>query len=312
MFAWKRPGSPSDFADLVRRGRVFVACAIRHGGQPFGPVFDDTWNKLREAYKPIFERAQQRRCAWCDRCCTGFGMLDHLRPKAEVARVDPAHPGRELDGTGKIDEKFRRKKLAYSERGYWWLAFRWSNFVYSCELCNSTWKRSFFACSTDSLEGSLLPSPCPSDARSEKALLLDPYALPPLSQHLCFSANGSVKGTTPQGKATVEIVALDRPSLRTIRGDFLGNIERSCDAYEFNLQQWLNENATSDPPSRLAVLLLGNAVKALEDALRAGEERRELAGVSRCFLEHKLGDPYEQLCAFRDELRALYQDLLSL
>jgi hypothetical protein len=303
MFAWTRPDPPSDFAKLVRNGRIAVACALRHGHQPFGVVFDEAWETLRANCKPVFQKAQQDRCAWCDRGCTGYGMLDHVRPKAVVAHVDPSNPGRELDGTGNIDPKFPRKQSAKSKHGYWWLAFRWSNFVFSCERCNSTWKRSFFLCASNEVDRSMLASPCPSRSRSERAVLLDPYALPSLSSHLCFHANGSVSGTSDEGRATIELVALDRDSLRIAREDVLADVERSCSAFERNLTRWLAESDTPAPPSTLARALLAAAIGHLDDALRPGEKRRNLAGVSRCFLEHRLHDSYESLCAFREELR---------
>jgi hypothetical protein len=218
VFAWSRPAKPKDFEATVRTKRIAVARAVREGTAPFGETFDKEWKSFTTKYKDAFETAQKNRCAWCDQAVhTSAGVLDHIRPKAKVARVDPANPGRELVGSGKRDPKFPRKQLAASERGYWWLAFRWTNFVYACERCNNVWKSSFFAREEDPLDGRPLPSPCPSTARNEGVLLLDPFAGHSVSDHLCFGEDGTVKGTSPAGCSTIEVVALDRVSIGDVR-----------------------------------------------------------------------------------------------
>ena len=68
--------------------------------------------------RSLFE-AQQGKCAWCERR-TDFSSapVDHYRPKDGAWRNLPKEPLR-------VDEGY-----------YWWLAWSWSNLLFSCVRCN--------------------------------------------------------------------------------------------------------------------------------------------------------------------------------
>ncbi len=292
MFSWTRPDKPKDFDATVADGRTKVVCVLRAGRALTSEDFEPCWDKVSKKYKRQFQQRQLDRCAWCDSQNSGYGALDHVRPKSELALLDPSSPGKELANTGNRDPKTTRRALRKSAQGYWWLAFRWSNLVFACDRCNSGWKSSFFERAGDRTS-LIMRDPCPSTLRSEGALLLDPYALPRLSTVLCFGVDGSVQGLSPEAKATVDIVALDRSSLRRQRKDVLVDLARSADRFERELEVWLKTDARE---------ALRNAVEHLGDALRAGREDRAFAGVARCFLEARLGVEWNELEALLVEL----------
>src|SRR5262249_41491941 len=65
--------------------------------------------------KEALRRAQHDKCAFCESkmCHTGFGDVEHYRPKA-------GYKQREGDALGRP--------------GYYWLAYEWSNLLLSCQL----------------------------------------------------------------------------------------------------------------------------------------------------------------------------------
>lgn len=65
------------------------------------------------AAKPHLKELSNKKCWYCEsKDLRNDNAVDHFRPKGKVAE-DAQHPG------------------------YWWLAFAWSNFRYSCTFCNS-------------------------------------------------------------------------------------------------------------------------------------------------------------------------------
>lgn len=74
--------------------------------------------------KQCLRKDQYGKCAYCERFFNGdYGAVEHFRPKG----------GYQIEGEKKI-----RKP------GYYWLAYDWSNLLYSCSECNTTFKRNFF------------------------------------------------------------------------------------------------------------------------------------------------------------------------
>jgi uncharacterized protein (TIGR02646 family) len=66
------------------------------------------WSELKDDLRKL----SHGKCWYCEtRIDRDFGDIDHFRPKGKVEGV-PDHPG------------------------YWWLAFEWRNFRFSCKLCN--------------------------------------------------------------------------------------------------------------------------------------------------------------------------------
>lgn len=66
------------------------------------------WSELKDDLRKLSDG----KCWYCETCIDrDFGDIDHFRPKGKIEGV-ANHPG------------------------YWWLAFEWRNFRFSCKLCN--------------------------------------------------------------------------------------------------------------------------------------------------------------------------------
>ncbi|MCP4661944.1 MAG: hypothetical protein GY856_41605, partial [bacterium] len=141
------------------------------------------------------------------------GAVDHFRPKSAVSELedDPATWGREKPHLTNVEG---RRPRPLSDRGYWWLAYEWSNFLFACERCNTAWKRSLFPVA-DRSRRALPPRPDTDEA----PLLLDPYGDAHPADHFRFGDQGSVepKDGSPMGFETIRTLGLDRESLREFR-----------------------------------------------------------------------------------------------
>ncbi|MBK3399381.1 MULTISPECIES: hypothetical protein [Methylobacterium] len=74
-------------------------------------------NKYRTVWRelaPVLSQLSHSKCWYCEaRENRSDKAIDHFRPKAKPVEADDTHPG------------------------YWWRAFDWKNFRYSCTFCNS-------------------------------------------------------------------------------------------------------------------------------------------------------------------------------
>ena len=129
------------------------------------------------------------KCAYCESAPrdTSSGDVEHFRPKRGVTG-EPDHPG------------------------YYWLAYDFTNFLPSCELCNrAAGKRNYFP-----VKGQRVVVPGPVD--QEEPLLINPLLENP-GRHLEFTKLGTVGGRTPEGKTSEEIYDLNRSQLVTARAN---------------------------------------------------------------------------------------------
>lgn len=100
---------PKRWEDLARKAEEELR------NLPEGKTRADIFKKYSEIWsmlKKDFRELSHGKCWYCEVLTDGMrGDMDHHRPKGRV--TDSDHPG------------------------YWWLAFKWRNFRYSCERCNS-------------------------------------------------------------------------------------------------------------------------------------------------------------------------------
>jgi hypothetical protein len=95
-----------------------------------------TWSKI----KPIFMEAQAGKCAYCERELESGEEgkiewdVEHYRPKSEVQEWPP--PDSDLSYPFSLGPA--------SRRGYHLLAFHIGNYLASCKVCNSVYKRTYF------------------------------------------------------------------------------------------------------------------------------------------------------------------------
>ncbi|WP_431241479.1 AAA family ATPase [Flavobacterium sp. P21] len=149
--------------------------------------------QIKEALMHYF----YQKCVYCET------RLD----AAEQATIDPFRP---RNGARGLDNK------KYAPDHYWWLAYDWDNMMLSRNTCNTKYKRDLFPLTDERLRAEVYA--VGDMLLREEAPLIDPCIEHP-EEHLKFEDNGMVVPHTPKGKATIEILGLNRSGLVRQRGD---------------------------------------------------------------------------------------------
>lgn len=143
--------------------------------------------------KPELWARQHHKCCYCEHICQfGFHDVEHYRPKARAER-----------GPG------------FSTHGYWWLAWTWSNLMFSCPACNRSGKNDLFPLAPGSV--ALVAEEAPP--LQEQPLLIDPAAESARShiQYQPITKHGRPMwipvGRTVRGRKTVVDLGLIRDEL---------------------------------------------------------------------------------------------------
>ncbi len=249
---WTRPPEPDDFERSVADARATVA-AIAATRPPRSDDFDRKhWSRR----KGVLASAQHHRCAYCD-LPMGFGDVEHYHPKAGVDELPE----------WSSPEPPRAAARAVSPTAWWWLAYRWSNFLAACEVCNRRWK------------GNLFPmmgghAAAPAESEDCRPLLLNPFEGPDPEAHLTFDRLGGVRPQrgSPHGLATL----------------------RTCGLYRHELVE--HRHASAEAAHRHLDELDHPAVevrrRALRELGRAGSARTPLASVARCIWRDRTEVPW--------------------
>lgn len=134
MLNFDRPNENDSFEGRVTTKRQDVEDAINNN---LKPEFPSTWRD----FKADFASAQQGRCGYCEiQVIAGqFGNVEHYAPKGAVNEI--ATPGEEQLNLSNVKG---RTFNTLSDRGYWWLAYDWGNYLLACEICNQQWKEACF------------------------------------------------------------------------------------------------------------------------------------------------------------------------
>ena len=189
------------------------------------PKFVDSfWGK----YKSHFMKAQNRKCGYCEMKVTDYGDMEHYHPKSTVHKLESV--GQERENLHNL-EKGSRTFSNLCERGYWWLAYDWDNYLLSCKLCNQAYKKAFFpikeARSPNPNGIDTFPCANPEEDDNETPLIMNPFDtdLNP-GDHIKFTKSGQIipRNDSEFGKATIEICGLDRDSLNEARQWAVGMI----------------------------------------------------------------------------------------
>ncbi len=140
--------------------------------------------------------AQNGKCCFCESKIIhiAYGDVEHFRPKAGYRQKASDDLGRP---------------------GYYWLAYEWKNLFFSCQLCNQRFKRNLFPIADSDLRARSHKG----DLDREEPLFIDPAADDPeefisFREEIPYSINDN-----PKGKATIEMLGLDRNELNEIRRD---------------------------------------------------------------------------------------------
>lgn len=159
-------------------------------------AFDDTVLADPEVRSALIASCTGK-CAYCETPLTAEAMLvDRFRPPAGALA---------LDGSLSPDH-------------YWWLAYTWDNLYPSCPECQSFKGARFPVRARRATPGAT------GDALLEEGpLLLDPRRDDP-ERHLVYAEDGSVASTTDEGRATIEILGLNRAQLLEARRDALARL----------------------------------------------------------------------------------------
>ena len=138
---------------------------------------------------------QHDKCAYCERAdvtANFHGDVEHFRPKA-----------------GWVQSRGE----ALNTPGYYWLAYEWTNLLFTCQHCNQIFKKNQFPLRSPK-NRSLSHR---DDIARERPILINPTCEDP-SQFIEFREEvpvGIDKGG--RGKRTITILGLDRPKLNDSR-----------------------------------------------------------------------------------------------
>jgi hypothetical protein len=193
------PHCPPGYPDR----RIIAAIESLKAGAPV----DETPPYWQE-YKWLFLQAQHYKCAWCESPnVEQTGAVDHFAPKGAIG-VLVTH-GNESSGATNVAGRTIR---TVHTSGYVHLCYEWSNWLFSCERCNSGWKRTLFPVAED-------PHPDPTGGWAYTPMLLHPFLGPDPEDHLEFDSLGQIRpraGST-RGAVTIETLGLTRETLRRQR-----------------------------------------------------------------------------------------------
>ena len=183
--------------------------------------------------------AQNGKCCYCESAFRhGYaGAVEHLRPRSSVrqGRTDPRE-----------------------SPGYYWLAYSWSNLLFICGACNDA-------------KSDLFPLSNPqnrvrnhqTDLTTENPLLVDPSLVDPRT-HIRFRLDAPY-AISEQGRASIEVVRLDRSPLAEERRQSLDMLQRTLEVVRLSERQPANDelaalaarargflNKAVDPESRFS------------------------------------------------------------
>ncbi len=222
MIRYRRPEQPADFEPRVADAKEAIRRAVEvEGRNPASKEFDDLWKH----FKSHFEVAQHEKCFFCEGLVTATqdGDVEHFFPKAGITTLGPWHE------TGKGS---KTKKL--SERGYWWLAYEWTNYSLACQKCNQRNKGNHFPTSPEIGE----EGPSINDNRIR--LLLNAFD-DVVEESLSFNQSGFAVPLDDRGRMTIRVCGLNRSALVSSRFKQLRLVQGKLDQL---IQALADNNAT--------------------------------------------------------------------
>lgn len=213
MLKFNRPRRPNGFKQKSKNQLKALGMPNEQGWPKFN---DDFWQSL----KPNFMKAQHQKCGYCEIQISAHGDVEHYRPKSQVQKL--VAEGTELANSRKLKG---RKRPAITEKGYWWLAYKWENYLLSCAICNQKYKSALFPVASIRKPRNHVKfkaqDPKKTDVPKEQPLLINPFEkdLDPY-KHFEFLRSGVIKARNAddRGKETIRVCGLRRISLSRQRG----------------------------------------------------------------------------------------------
>lgn len=200
----QRPPEPSYLrGQTVSKIKQELAEKIATGHQLKSDDFESYWlnSNVRE---PLWH-LHHGKCCYCERkrWIKRESDIEHYRPKSEVTG-EGNHPG------------------------YWWLAYEWTNYLFSCKPCNEDHKRNHFPL----LPGSPRAVDPNDNLSAERPVLLNPIDDEPES---CISYDWWTGGglfvkalgydNDGRGSETIKILGLNDDQLMEERAEVLGLLQ---------------------------------------------------------------------------------------
>jgi len=148
-----------------------------------------------EDVKILLHTIYNSKCAYCESKQRNAVLnIEHYRPKGNVKDID--------------------NNLITNHLGYYWLTYEWSNLLLSCPDCNSQKNKGNKFPLVDEAKRIFNPDANKSNwnsnaMKTEKPLLLNPEIDNP-NEHIEIQFDGTLKGLTEFGIATIEICKLNR------------------------------------------------------------------------------------------------------
>ncbi|MCP3976878.1 MAG: AAA family ATPase [bacterium] len=223
-----------------------IASQLRDPSGPRTPRVSTAWSTARGPLKELF----YDKCAYCEQLIRGqYGDVEHFRPKMNAVG---------LDGGSQREH-------------YWWLIYEWSNLYLSCQVCNQSKRDRFPVLGDRASVGSR-----GEDLYEEDALLLDPCdertERDPES-HLVYD-RGEVYSDTESGRATIDILGLNREELVMRRVELSAELETLIAASE----------ALRDAPEKVVLDVLDRVESATKP-------EAEFSGMARQILRRSIDRP---------------------
>ena len=175
-----------------------------------------------EEVKSTLQKLQKGICCYCESRydITGYADVEHFRPKK----------GWKQD---KDDKELHKP-------GYYWLAYKWDNLLYSCNKCNRTYKKNFFPLKDPNKRF----KPATLNISQEKPLLINPYEEQHPENHLDFDGP-FIKSKTDEGAYSIAYYGLDRNELNEERLRIYNDINAFVDlatlAKDTPLEEQMND-----------------------------------------------------------------------
>ena len=174
-------------------------------------ISDTLYKRLKHSHYFKDDKPFYGKCAYCEQktLSNQHGDIEHFRPKGMVTDENDAKITRVKDG--QIEE----------HPGYFWLAYEWSNLLPSCELCNQPRTGGLGKRNRFPVDGEHCFSP---DDPIDVALLINPLIEDPADHIEFIKDTGMLRGISPKGKMTIEVIGLNLRGLPGERLDFYNDI----------------------------------------------------------------------------------------
>jgi uncharacterized protein (TIGR02646 family) len=170
--------------EAVERARFHFSQPIESRRQAKFEFFE--LDRLRGVLVKSLHELFRSKCAYCETLVHSDGAIDHFRPRMGVSE----------------------DRGSYLGDHYWAQAFEWENMYLVCPACNRAKGNRF------PVDGQRAgPDADRTALLSERALLLDPCKDQPYDHLLFDRESAKVLGKTDQGRATIEVLGLNRKDL---------------------------------------------------------------------------------------------------